>query len=421
MRRWRLVILLVAGLVLASGLRTYLRLHSPALDPVHDYSSLRTNRTGTKALRQLCRHYGLRIDTFTRPASEIPADARLVAFINPFRPFTAEEFKRLEEWVQQGGHLIVAVRDGPIVSQDGRSKHLNGNHAVLAWLGLVATKFQGDALVTAVEACPWPGYDIRNLSTLAPAELIIVRSRAEVRRHLLLRGEDLEILSELPAMATVRTLGMLRVDGLCLGVSLGLGQGRVDVLTDANLLSNYHLGKADNALLAAALFLPGSEGKVLFDEYHHGIGSPQYSPSAKTKFVLWAALLLLLLALTTYFGFGLMRLGRARVYRERPRRSVGEYVQAVAWLYQRANQRKSALSALAQSTRRRWALRLGVSPNSSPEQFAAAARSRHIAWAETLERVLTAVAVAEEAEDLTPERFVRLGALLQRLQAALDL
>jgi hypothetical protein len=419
-RSWRTLLIVCVGLAVVALVRTYFDQHRPSTDPTADYSSLRTNQWGTKAFRQLCSHFGLQGKTWKQPLFALPAEARLIVLLNPFKPFEPNEIARLEEWVEQGGHLILAVRDAEPNHVQRNVVRLDGNHALLAWLGLAIKRVTWKGNTENVDGCPWEGYQIRSVESLEPAEFVTLATRAEVTRHLRERGAKSEALQNLPPVAPVRTLGVFRVGGNVLGLSLALGRGRVDVLADVNILSNASIGKADNALLGAALCLRDAPGEALFDEYHHGMGAAEYSPSARSKHVLVSALWLFLASLALYSLFEMTRMGKAHVWKEGSRRSVAEYVRAVAWLYQRADQRKAVLLTLAAAVRRAWAIRLGISHQSSPQQFALAARNRRLAVATSLERALAAAAELEQAPEVSQAQFVRLGSHLVRLQAALD-
>lgn len=422
MRRRLSLLILIAGLAVLALLHVRGASRGPAADPTRDYSSLRTNQWGTKALRQLCSHFGLDPVVWRQPFSDLAPEASLLVVLNPFRPVSTEEFTALQSWVSQGGHLVLAVRDSTPTTHadDGGKKRLDGNHALLAWLGLVLKERGWSVETEAVEECPWQGYSLTSVAAPAAVELTVVRSRAEVRRHLAGRDVGEEVLADLPAMATVRTLGLLRTGGRVLGVSLGLGQGTVDVLGDVNALSNAYIHRADNVLLAGLLVLRHGPTRVLFDEYHHGFGTAGLSKSARSRRALSAAILLLLGSLFLWCLGSLWRMGRAQAFTERPRRSVAEYVHAVAWLYQRANQRGAALATLTAAVRRRWGLRLGIPPGSPPEQFALAARRRGLSAAEALERVFAEAASIEALPEVPRDQFTRLAAQLARLQADLD-
>ena len=217
-------------------------------------------------------------------------------------------------------------------------------------------------------------------------------------------------------MVPTRTTGVLRTGGRILGLSLARGKGTVDVLADVNVLSNYYLGKADNVLLAASLLLADAKGSVYFDEYRHGFGRAAEGPTAASQRAVSAALWLLILALALYCLSSMTRMGRAHAYLPQPRRSVGEYVRAVAGLYQRAHYRKAALETLAAAVRRRWALRLGISPRARPEQFAHAARQRQLPLASELQRALQEADALLEEREVSREALLRAATRLARLQ-----
>ncbi|MCX7597644.1 MAG: hypothetical protein N2512_02070, partial [Armatimonadetes bacterium] len=199
-------------------------------------------------------------------------------------------------------------------------------------------------------------------------------------------------------------------------LAMSLGQGRIDVLGDANILSNKYLGEADNALLAAAILLPDAPARLAFDEYHHGLARyEQLGEAGRARRAIDAALWTLLAALAFYVGAGMLRMGRARAFRERPRRTVSEYVRAVAWLYQRAGMNKAALEMLGRGARRAWSARLGVPPQAPPEVFGEAARRRGLAVADRLEDTLRTLEVVLQAPAVGRHQMLKLAADLSAI------
>lgn len=420
MKRWHYLLAALVGAAVIGALRSSSLRPHPALDPVRDHSSLRTNKWGTKALRQLYARLGIRPITWKQPLSDLAPEHGLVLLLNPMLPPSSEELAALESWVRGGGHLILAVRDAPLSREMGGRPRLDGNHALLAWLGLYLRRLDWATETREVNDCPWRTYRIRRLVCPKPAELVQAQTRAEIRRWMLEHGAREEVLSDLPAMARTRVLARLQVAGRCLGMALALGSGRVDVISDVNILSNACIGRADNALLAAALVLPSPPETAAFDEYHHGLGHHPSGEAASARRVVQTCIYLLLAALAIYCIADMRRMGRALALRARPRRSITEFVQAVAHLQQRAGVRQAALRTLASSVRRLWAVRLGISPTASPLEFAAAARARRVAGAERLARVLEAADAAAAEPSVSRDEFVRLAGMLVGLRKELS-
>jgi len=166
------------------------------------------------------------------------------------------------------------------------------------------------------------------------------------------------------------------------GVRIGersLGSGRVIVLADSAFLANEHLGEGDNAVLAAnlaAYSLAVSKGRrVVFDEYHFGIGreSPwwlmsemlfQTSPG-------WA----LLCAATAAGAYLLLRgrrFGTRRDVKGRRRRSKLEFVNNVGGTFRAVRARGLTFEILLKWFTRRCAARAGLPATATPDRLAAA-------------------------------------------------
>lgn len=426
MRRWRYWLLGLAVLTAAAGIRVYLRRQHPALDPVADYSSLRSNRWGTKALRELCAAYGMQVETWRRSFDRLGGDLRTLCIINPLDAISDAELTALREWVSRGGHLVIAVRHVPREQPTAEGPRLTATHALLAWLGLVLK--QPDVAAhkpLPVASVCWTAYPTRQLLAPEANELVWLGDSEKVKAFLRQRGVSNEALTALPEQAAAKVVGRLTVANSssdsptegALGLAMTFGRGRIDVLADANIFSNKCLGEADNALLAAAILLPDAPARVAFDEYHHGLGASERAGRVtRARRAMDAALWALTVALALYVGAGMFRMGRARAFRERPRRTVGEYVRAVAWLYQRAGMSKAALEMLGQSVRRAWSSQLGVPPQAPPAVFGEAARRRGLAVAGRLESTLVALQEALEAPSIERDQLLKLGAGLAALR-----
>ncbi|MCX7598450.1 MAG: DUF4350 domain-containing protein, partial [Armatimonadetes bacterium] len=274
MRRWRYWLLGLAVLVAVVAARTHLRRQHPALDPVADYSSLRSNQWGTKALRELCAAYGMQILTWRRSFEYLSRDVHTLCILNPLDAFSGAELAALEKWIRSGGHLVIAVRDVPREQSTSNGPQLTATHLLLAWLGLVLKQpdMPPRRTVLVAGAC-WTAYSVRRLAAPEANELVWLGDSQKIKAYLLERGVSDEALKTLPRQAGAQVMGRLTVanppaaDTLpqgALGLAMSLGQGRIDVLGDANILSNKYLGEADNALLAAAILLPDAPARLAF-------------------------------------------------------------------------------------------------------------------------------------------------------------
>jgi len=127
-----------------------------------------------------------------------------------------------------------------------------------------------------------------------------------------------------------------------------IGQGMIDVISDADILGNGQIGQADNIVLAMNLiYARGIPEAVYFDEYHHGRHARQFDRS------LW-------------------RFGRPVPLKAESRRSLAEHIAAFAGLYQGAQATGAALAKIAQRFRWRLTQVTGLPPSADPRDLARA-------------------------------------------------
>ena len=418
MKGWRLAVAIIVGVALIAVAQIWARTRHPAIDPTRDYSCLRTNKWGTKALREMCRTLGYRVRVWHRPLDELPDDAAVVLMIAPRDAFVAGEFEALRKWVRAGGTLIVApLPDRPEAPIEG-GVSLTAGHFIAAWLGCVAVVDVAlDVGELAVAKAPRLAYHVERLMLKWTTALEYVETRSAVKRALRAEAADEAALDNLPPAELLKPTSELIAGGRTVVFSFTVGDGHVVILSEPDVFANRSIGRADNALLAAALILPNAaDGTIVFDEYHHGAARWGDRRGRASGRALSSIILLFLGTLTAYLLLGATRMGRAHVLKPRPRRSVLEYVQAVAWLYQRAGMRSAALVFLERSLRRAAVLRLGVPLDAPPARFGEAARQRGLAWADRLHTVLEQCEAAREnPEWLTRQRFVALARQIAKL------
>jgi len=155
------------------------------------------------------------------------------------------------------------------------------------------------------------------------------------------------------------------------------GRGRVVVVADPSLLTRRGLGRADNGLvLYNVCSLDARDGRVYFDEYHHGLGSGgglwAYLRYHGRQ---WTVLQVLLVAAVAVWAAA-VRLGPALPMVRGSQADAVNYASAVARIYQRAGVRDLLARALVRDFMTGLGRHLHLRRNALPAEVLAAWR-RH--------------------------------------------
>ena len=168
------------------------------------------------------------------------------------------------------------------------------------------------------------------------------------------------------------------VDGQPGAVLVPHGAGRVLIVPDPSLLTHRGLLRQDNVLfLYNVAALDAVDGRVYFDEYHHGLrsgggvwGYLHYHHQQ------WGLVQLLLVALIGVWSVG-VRLGPAVPVPPERRADAIDFASAVARIYQRAGVRQVLAKSLVHDFLGRVTGYLRLRPTVPPVQILAAWRKRH--------------------------------------------
>ncbi len=199
--------------------------------------------------------------------------------------------------------------------------------------------------------------------------------------------EDLQVIEAGTGPANAGTLTCRLPDGgrATLAALYRVGSGTVTVVSDPALLDNLSLSKdADNAVLAAELF--NHPGKTLvFDEFYHGLTIRGNVFWLLTKPGYGLLLAMLSLAVALWAWREAINLGPPLPQSAVTRRSVGEYVDATARLFQRGNTQLALIRQVRSGVLWAVARKLGLrSKVEDPTQVALALERRDVHAAERL-------------------------------------
>ncbi|MGQ9549383.1 MAG: DUF4350 domain-containing protein [Roseiflexus sp.] len=324
-----LIGVLIAFVVFGPG-----RSPSLAPDTPTTYSS---EPTGMLALYEWTRAMGYDARRLEYRPFELTDDDDVLIILNPSEAIVEAQARHILTWVERGGTLIFA-EDTPAV--------WSVSDALLDALQMRMTVITGTQVIERVPTLQ-PVFD------QPPVRELTVRTR----RTLVPQRDDYAPLFGTP--------GQILIAGVRIDQGYVYISATVHPFTNSGLRDHQHAALVLNMLRRAP---PG--GRVLFDEYHHGL----IAPSAPTDGLLrtpwgWAGIY----AATVTALFVLLsgrRFGRAVPLKEEvERRSSAEYVESIADLYRRGGKRAYILRHFYADFKRRLAQPYGINPQAEDREF----------------------------------------------------
>ncbi len=350
-------------------------------------NSYGTRGSGHRALYETLEHL-----TETPGRSHFPPPAGLdtgasLLMIGPIHRLTDLESEHLvatAEWVQQGGHLVLALEPDEAICCRAAMIALGIDDIDLKQIRPLKLESKSDLPVEQMERerehfFKWKLDETRStvetdVQLTGPLHLL----GGDVKR-LRLPADSLSTL-DAPETASVYLTPMVLVaddDGVShtLAGSIELGDGIITLIADDSMFNNFLLGVADNSVLAVHL-AAWRGGPVYFDEFFHGL-STRGNPLWLLTRPHYGWLCLMLLA-----GTGLwvwrqwVALGPPLAASEPSRRTLVEYLDAMAALFTRSRKKLFVLQELRAGVL--WSIRqeLHLPPGSEDAEILVKALSR---------------------------------------------
>ncbi|MDI1446590.1 DUF4350 domain-containing protein [Polyangium sp. 6x1] len=251
--------------------------------------------SGTYALGAMLSAYGMEFRHRRDPFDKLPDEDDTTLVLLPDLDISSSDFRRLQDWVEAGGDLVVAgVADLP------------------AWTGAsldADSTLAGDIFVSSGYR-----YEFGDIVLAVPA------------------GPSLSLTDAEPLLA--------RSDGVYASFKK-LGDGRVIVLADDKLFTNVALTAGDNAAFLISLFRPLHREVDLCDAWTSLGADTPFETLSRAR--LLPVLLQLLLLLGLFFLWQGRAFGALRDPLANRRRAFADHVRALGLAYARAGASRHAL------------------------------------------------------------------------------
>lgn len=276
--------------------------------PSPDASSYNGAPNGTKVFYLYLARLGHQLGRLEQ-SERIPRGVGTLVLVTPLvREPTIAETKMMNRWVARGGRLVLV---GSVVTSLHENFGFGFSHYGSRWASARPSQ---------------------------PGPLVAGISRVKLRDRARLGGTDFAVSYLEDGNDSV--LAYRR-----------WGRGSVVALADSFPVTNAGISRADNFALAANL-AGSDDGRILFDEYHHGYSTapgPLGILAPSSRYGLGALALACLLFL---YGWG-RRLGPALSFEPRPSRPATEYAYSLGELFETAGARGQALGILGAGLKRR--------------------------------------------------------------------
>lgn len=412
----RSVIIAVVTVAVLSLLGVVYSLAQPPDSGGMGHDTYGTRAYGQRALYEILEELHFPVERGLVPPESVARSGTCVVFWNPDATMVQLEpahLGKVAEWVRGGGKLIVApayqvtsprrvvpmpgVRATPYSTEVSLLDELGLAGVVVTWFDPVPA---GTAKPGPVPAPPprtpfgLPREKVREFCDLAVTAEGAVKGLGSVVTSLRVPAENLHVIAGAAGPVPAGRLLYTESDGKVrtLAATYPLGDGEITLVGDPSLFLNECIARDDNAVLAVHLFHRAGR-RIVFDEFYHGLtvrGNPAWlltrHPYGMFAALLVAACLLWAWREAVHLGPPL---------REKPvsRRTMREYVEAMAGLFYRNGCRTFVLREVRDGAL--WALRrrLGLSPKR--ENVADLARVIERKDAEAAQRLRAAAAEVE--------------------------
>jgi hypothetical protein len=351
-----------------------------------DRSSYRTTRYGTHAFYTLLEESKYPVARLEKPFTEITERDAIGTLVIISLPEAnnpnEEEFKSLNKWVESGGLLIIIDREIRIAFGEANAKTQPGDPKSTMHLLQPTIYTRG---VDYIKASQY-------------ASRVILDSKAAVY-HI---GDE---------------QGALLAD-------TKVEQGRVVMLTDPYIIANNGIKDADNVILALNLLADRPNGKIAFDEYHHGYGTSIASGGVMSYFrgtpVPWMMAQAGLIAALVVYSYG-RRFARPIPLKQERRTTNLEFVSSMANITRLARASDLAIQNIYSEFRKRLCRFNGLPPKVDNRELAARTARRAKLEESEIARLLARCEEVARGEEVSDAELLKLVARIREIESQLGL
>jgi hypothetical protein len=346
-------------------------------------SSYRSTPFGTLAFYALLEESRFNVTRFEKPFTELkehePGTLIVIAPPETHQPNDAE-FAALNKWVEAGGLLIIIDRQIDVEIGDARA-HTHNADAKSSVRPLQPTPFTRS---------------VQRVRLSEHATRVEVDSRSATYH---IGDEQAAVLADAQ-----------------------VGKGRVVLLTDQYVVANNGISEADNVILALNLLEGRPQGKVAFDEYHHGYGASSTGGGLLSYFrgtpVPWMMAQAALIAALVVYSYG-RRFGRPIPLRQERRTTNLEFVSSMANITRLAEASDLAMENIYSEFRKRLCRFSGVQSKIENGRLAAAAARRGKLDEAELTRLLSRCEEIARGEQASDPELLKLVTRIREIESQL--
>lgn len=351
-----------------------------------DRSSYRTTPYGAHAFYTLLEESNYPVTRLEKPFTEITERDGIGTLVIISLPEANnpddEEFQSLNKWVESGGLLIIIDREIRVNIGEASVSTQQGNPQS------VVRPLQPTLYTRGV------GY----IKTSPYATRVNLDSRSAVYH---IGDEQGALLADTKA-----------------------GQGRIVLLTDPYVIANNGIKDADNVILALNLFAAGPQGKIAFDEYHHGYGSSITRGGVMSYFrgtpVPWMMAQAGLIAALVVYTYG-RRFARPVPLKRERRTTNLEFVSSMANITRLARASDLAIQNIYSEFRKRLCRFSGLPARVDNAKLASATARRAKLDESEIVRLLTRCEEVARGEEVSDAELLKLVSRIREIESQLGL